>query len=135
MYELKTQKNNADVKKFLEAIEDEQKRKDCLKIHELFTKWTKSEGVMWGTSIVGYGKYSYTNSTKKEYEWFIVGFSPRKAYISLYIMPYLEETQELLKQLGKAKFGKGCINLKKLEDVDIKIVEKLVKLSLKKSKT
>ncbi len=131
-YEIKTKVNNSDVDKFINSITDEQRKIDSIEILEFMRKHTKEEGKMYGTSIVGFGNYSYKTKSYCVGEWFKVGFSPRKNYLSIYIVPYLEEQEELIKDIGKAGIGKSCINVKKLSDINLKILEKLVKISMKK---
>lgn len=130
-YEIKTKINEKDVDKFVESIENEQRRDDSREVLEFLRKHTKEKSKMWGENIVGFGDYHYKTKSGCEGDWFLVGFSPRKNYLSLYISPYLEEKAELIKNIGKAKTGKSCINVKKLSDLNLKTFEKLVKLSMK----
>ena len=134
VYEIKTKKNNANVKDFIDNIPDENKKADCKKLLEMLGKLTKTKPFMYGTSIVGFWNYSYENKNCKG-EWFAVGFSPRKNYISLYFMIQDEETQKnLMKNIGKAKIGKCCVNFKKLADLDTNVIEKLVDKSIETTK-
>lgn len=131
MYELKTKVNDNDVKEFLFSISDEQKKEDSLKILDLFQKHTKDKPKMWGNSIIGFGDYTYTNSTKKEFKWFKTGFSPRKQALTLYVGNFEnEEMKNLLKKLGPYKTGKSCLYITKLEKIDIEILEKIIKFSI-----
>lgn len=132
MAELKTKLNNASVDKFIKRIKDEQTRADCQQIAEIMRKAAKSEPKMWGTSIVGFGKYHYKYASGREGDWFITGFSPRKQSLTLYIMGGFDGQEELLKKLGKHTLGKGCLYIKKLEDVDRKVLKELVNSSVKK---
>jgi Domain of unknown function (DU1801) len=131
MAELKTKVNKASVDKFLKGIKDEQSRDDCYKILEVMKKATKAEPKMWGTSIVGFGDYHYKYASGREGDWFLVGFSPRKQNLTLYLMGGLGAHDELLSNLGKYTTGKGCLYIKKLEDVDMKVLKKLVTDSVK----
>lgn len=131
MAELKTQKNRASVSKFIAAIEDDQKRKDCKMLLKIFREATGKKPVMWGEFIVGYGEYHYVYASKREGDWPVTGFSPRKANISIYIMPGIQKYTSLLKKLGKYKASKGsCLYIKKLDDVDPVVLAKIIKTSV-----
>jgi hypothetical protein len=132
MAELKTKITKASVDKFIKGIKDEQVREDCIKIAEMMQKITKAEPKMWGTSIVGFGDYRYKYASGREGDWFLVGFSPRKQNLTLYLMGGLNEHEELLGNLGKHTTGKGCLYIKKLEDVNMKILKELVTASVKR---
>ena len=132
MAELKTKATNESVDKFLQGITDEKKRADCYQIMEIMKKATKSEPKMWGTSIIGFGDYHYKYASGRENNWFITGFSPRAQNLTLYMMGGFDS--ETLKKLGKYKTGKGCLYINKLEDVDTKVLDKLIATSVKKSK-
>jgi len=132
MSELKTKQNKENVNAFLNTIEDERKRNDSFTILELMKKITGEEPKMWGTSIVGFGKYHYKYASGREGDWFLTGFSPRKQSLTLYIMDYVEKHQPTLDKLGKFKQGKGCLYVKKLEDIDLNVLEELIKNSINK---
>jgi hypothetical protein len=132
MAELKTKLNNASVDKFLKGIKDEQARADCFQIVEIMKKATKAEPKMWGTSIVGFGNYHYKYASGREGDWFVTGLSPRKQNITLYLMGGFDGSEELLAKLGKHSLGKGCLYIKKLEDVNFKVLNKLITTSAKK---
>jgi len=136
VYELKTQINDASVKDFLNTIEDEQKKEDSFKLLDIFTRVSGEEAKMWWSAIIGFGTYSYTNSTWKDYTWMRTGFSPRKAALSLYIMPgyNFENMQELLWKLWKYKAGRSCLSIKKLSDIDMEVLEEIIVLGLKEMK-
>lgn len=134
MAELKTKVNNASVDKFLKNIKDERVREDCYKILDIMKKAAKSEPKMWGKSIIGFGSYHYQYASGREGDWMLTGFSPRKQNLTLYIMPGFEEYDGLMKKLGKHTTGKSCLYIKKLEDVDEKVLKKLVTQSVKKMK-
>jgi len=131
MAELKTKVNKASVDKFLKCIKDEQKREDSFKIVEIMQKATKAEPRMWGTSIIGFGSYHYKYASGREGDWMLVGFSPRKQNLTLYIMSGFDKYNSLLKKLGKHATGKSCLYIKKLEDVDMKVLKELVTKSVK----
>ena len=130
MSELKTTKNDASVEAFLNSVEDETKREDSFKILKLMKKVTKEEPTMWGSSIVGFGSYTYRYSSGKENEWFLTGFSPRKRNLTLYIMDGFESYDSLLGELGKHTTGKSCLYIKQVEDIDMKVLEKIVRDSV-----
>ena len=130
MAELKTKENAASVEKFLNNVADEQRRKDCLRLVEIMKTATKAEPAMWGTSIVGFGRYRYKYESGTKGEWFLVGFAPRKQDLTLYIMSGLERYPALMEKLGKHKTGKSCLYIKKLEDVDLPTLKQLIKQSL-----
>ena len=132
MAELKTKVTRASVDKFLEGIKDEKKREDCYQILKMMRKATKAQPKMWGTSIIGFGDYHYVYASGREGDWFITGFSPRVQNLTLYMMGGFD--QELMKKLGKYKTGKGCLYINKLEDVDTRVLDKLITTSVKKAK-
>jgi hypothetical protein len=126
MAENKTKATQASVDSYLAAIEDESRRKDCEVLAKLMTRATKQQPKMWGTSIVGFGSYHYKYESGREGDSCLTGFSSRKGDISLYLVASVLEKEELLSKLGKHKVGKGCLYLRKLGDVDLKILEQLV---------
>lgn len=126
MAELKTKLNKASVEKFLNSVKDGQKRQDSFKILEMMKKITKEEPKMWGPSIVGFGKYHYKYASGHEGDMCIAGFSPRKEALTIYILPGFEKYDSLMKKLGKFTTGKSCLYIKRLEDVDTKVLEKLI---------
>ena len=132
MAELKTKKTKASVTGFLEKITDEQRRKDCQTVLNLMKQATGEEPKMWGSSIVGFGTYHYRYASGREGDWPIIGFSPRTTDLTLYIMPNLDKFESLLAKLGKYKTGKSCLYIKKLDDVDVPVLEKLITKSVEK---
>ncbi len=130
MAELKTKKNNASVKEFIDSIENEQKRKDYREISKMMQKASGKNPKMWGDSIVGFGEYHYKYESGREGDWMRIGFSPRKQNITLYIMNGFEKYDQLMKKLGKHKTGKSCLYIKRLEDVDREILNKLIEESV-----
>jgi hypothetical protein len=135
MSELKTKVNNASVEKFLNAAADEQARKDCYEILKIMKQVTKAEPKMWGASIVGFGSYHYKGASGREGDWMLTGFSPRKQNLTLYLMHGFNVHKDLLKKLGKYKTSMGCLYIKKLEDVDKKVLKALVAESVKRVKS
>jgi len=127
---LKTQKNDANVDRFLATITDEQKRTDCLSVLKLMKELTGEPAVMWGKAIVGFGSFHYRGKTS-EGDWFHVGFSPRKQNLVLYLHCELEKQTVLLEKLGKHKIGKSCLYLKKLKDTHLPTLKKLIKKAYK----
>jgi len=134
MAELKTKVNKVSVDKFIKSIKDERVREDCYKILDIMQKATKAEPKMWGTSIIGFGSYHYKYASGREGDWMLTGFSPRKQNLTLYIMPGFENYGSLLKDLGKHATGKSCLYIKKLDDVDLKVLKELVTKSVKHMK-
>ncbi|MGC2235447.1 MAG: DUF1801 domain-containing protein [Pyrinomonadaceae bacterium] len=135
MAENKTKENDASVEDFLNKIPNENVRADCLKIADLMSKATDAKPKMWGDSIVGFGKRTMKYSTGRELEWLIIGFSPRKQNLTLYLNIGEGWNQDLLSQLGKHKAGMGCLYIKRLSDVDENVLEKLIKVSAEKAKS
>ena len=130
MSELKTKLNKANVEKFLNSVDNKKRKEDSFRVLELMKKITKKEPEMWGPSIIGFGSYHYKYESGREGDWFITGFSPRKQNLSLYIMSGFGKYNEILSQLGKHKTGKSCPYINKLDDVDLKVLEKLIRESV-----
>ena len=130
MAELKTRPNDGSVDEFLNGIDDDRKREDCLTLVGIMSEATGAEPRMWGDSIVGFGTYHYKYASGREGDWMQVGFSPRKQNLTLYIMSGFGRYEELMKSLGKHSTGKSCLYIKKLEDVDMATLKKLVKESV-----
>lgn len=129
MAEIKTKQTNSDVTEFINAFADtEQKRADSFELLKLMQDFTGFEPKMWGPSIIGFGMYHYKSErSRQEGDWPLVGFSPRKAAISLYVYMGTKEQEQLIKEFGKFKMGKGCIYIKKLADIDLEILKKIMK--------
>ena len=132
MAELKTRPTKFSVTEFVNSIEDKQKRADAKKIVAMMRMATGKRATMWGTSIVGFGVYQYTNSAGKDFEWPITGFSPRKQALTVYIMPGFSHFAALMKKLGKYKTGKSCLYIKRLSDIDEKVLQELIDGSVKR---
>lgn len=132
MAELKTKQNDADVVAFINAFANtEQKRKDSLELLSIMQEFTGFEPKMWGSSIIGFGVYHYkSNRSKQEGDWPLIGFSPRKTAISLYVFTGSKEQEHLLKNLGNYKMGKACIYIKKLSDINQVELKKLMKSTI-----
>jgi hypothetical protein len=126
MAELKTRPTDASVEEFLNKVEDDKKRKDAFDLLEIFKKVTGEEPKMWGDSIVGFGTYTYKYANGKELEWMECGFSPRKQNLTVYIMTGFDGFGEALSKLGKHKTGKSCLYIKRLEDIDQAVLEKMI---------
>ena len=123
---IKTKPTSVSVEDFIDSIADEQKRKDSLVILSIMEKAMKEKPKMWGSSIIGFGDKRYKSpSTDREVDWFVIGFSPRKANLTVYLIDMQRHTDSLAK-LGKHKTGGGCLYINKLKDVDIKILEKII---------
>jgi hypothetical protein len=132
MAELKTKKTEASIDKFLDSIEDRNKREDAYTLLNLLKKCSGSDGKMWGQSIIGFGQERLVYESGRELDWFLIGFSPRKQNIVIYFVGSSFDKSFYLKKLGKHKTGKGCLYINKLEDIDLRIFEEMVRESLKK---
>lgn len=127
---IKTQETNASVDEFLAKVPDEQQRKDSLELIKLMKKATGEKPKLWGTSLIGFGNVRYKSAaTGREVDWFRIGFAPRKANLSLYLTTQLNSKEALLKNLGKHKTGGGCVYIKRLSDVDMKVLTELINTS------
>lgn len=132
MIENKTQETAESVSKFVEEIEDEQKRQDAHRLIQLISEETGYEPKMWGAAIIGFGHYHYKYASGHEGDAAPVGFSPRKAQISIYLsQPDDEKRAEKLTRLGKHKMGKGCLYIKKVTDIDPAVLKELIQDSVK----
>jgi hypothetical protein len=128
---IKTKETGSNVDDFINGIADEQKRKDSFVIVELMEKATKEKPKMWGSSIIGFGNQRFKSpATGREVDWFVIGFSPRKANLSLYLLN-LQVHAAALEKLGKHKTGGGCVYINKLSDVDVKVLTPLIKAAVK----
>jgi len=128
---IKTKQTSSSVEDFINSIADEQKRKDSLTMLKLMEKAMQEKPKMWGSSMIGFGYVRYKSpATGREVDWFKIGFSPRKANLSLHLID-LQRHADALKKLGKHKTGTGCLYINKLEDVDIKILENMIAAAAK----
>jgi hypothetical protein len=131
MAELKTQKTKASVSAFLNAIENDQIRKDSKAVAAMMQKATNAKPALWGTNIVGFGQARFKYATGREFDWMLVAFAPRKNNITLYVMSGFERHDELMAKLGKHSHGKGCLHIKRLSDVHLPTLQKLIDASVK----
>lgn len=120
--------------KFINAIEDEQRRKDCKAIAAIMQKATTAKPSMWGPSIIGFGDFEYADSAKQRHRWFQCGFSPRKQALTLYLMGGYPKDSETAKKLGKFKTGGSCLYIKTLDDVHVPTLRSLIAQSLQRVK-
>lgn len=130
MAELKTRPHDGDVEAFLESVENDTRREDAFEVLALMKRVTGEEPRMWGPSIVGFGSYHYRYESGREGDWFVAGFSPRKQALTLYIMSGFRGHDALLEKLGKHTTGRSCLYVKTLADVDMDVLEELVRRSV-----
>lgn len=126
MYELKTKENDSSVIEFIENVDNPKKREDAYRLLDIFTETTGLPAKMWGPSIIGFGSYHYKYATGHEGNAPLVGFSPRKAKISLYLAPYDPEREALLADFGKYTAGKGCVYINKVADIKVEVLQALI---------
>ena len=128
---IKTQETKESVDAFIEEIDDEQKKADSYEIIKMMKKATRSAPKMWGASLIGFGNRQYVSpNTGREVAWFVIGFSPRKAALTLYLSAAVLSPSGLLKKLGKYKTGKGCLYIKSLQDVDLSVLKSMIETSV-----
>ena len=129
---IKTKETTASVEDFLNSVSDEQKRKDSFAVLEIMKKATGEEPKMWGSSIIGFGNVRYKSpSTDREVDWFKIGFSPRKANLTVYLLN-MQMHADALEKLGKHKTGGGCLYINKLADIDLKVLKAMIETTLKR---
>ncbi len=127
MSELKTQRTNASAEAFVASVENNQRREDALMLLDIFERTTGMKPVMWGESIIGYGQYHYKSErSSQEGDWPLVGFSPRKANLTIYALPSIENYKEHLSKLGKHKTSVACIYINKLSDIDTEVLRQII---------
>ena len=131
MAENKTQPTRRSVTALINGIDDKQKRADAKKIAAMMRKATGARAARWGPSIVGYGRYHYRYESGREGDFMLTGFSPRKQALTVYIIPGFKPFESLMKKLGKYKTGKSCLYIKRLSDVDERVLERLIAESVK----
>ena len=131
MAELKTKQTEASVKDFLNQIPDKERRDDCFAIAKMMEEITGSKPQMWGPSIVGFGKYRYKYATGHAGEWPLAAFSPRKQDLTIYLTMGFHKYDELLGRLGKHRKSKACLYIKRLSDIHVATLKKLIKASVK----
>lgn len=130
MSENKTQATDADVRAFLEAVEHPVRREDGFALLDLFSRITGYQAKMWGPTIIGFGRYHYKYESGREGDFLATGYSPRKANLSIYIMPGYHDYTASLERLGKHKLGKSCLYVNKLADIDMAVLEELIRAGL-----
>ncbi|WP_099361484.1 DUF1801 domain-containing protein [Fredinandcohnia onubensis] len=130
MYELKTKENDASVIEFIESVESPKKKEDAYKLLDFFTETSGYPAKMWGTSIIGFGSYHYKYASGHEGDAPLVGFSPRKAKISLYFATGDTKREELLEKFGKHTTGKACVYINKIVDIDVDVLKELITQSI-----
>ena len=135
MAEPKTKKNEGHVQGFLDSVDDHRRRRDAHTVNEIMRRLSGSEPTMWGTSIVGFGEYSYVNASGKETTWMKIGFAPRKQALTLYIMDGFDDYDALLDRLGPHSTGKACLYIKDLDQIDRDVLEDLISGSLARLST
>ena len=134
MTQRKTSQNEGDVNAFLDAVENPRRRADARQLLDLMQTVTGESPKMWGPSIVGFGKYHFRYASGREGDSLVVGFSPRKQNLVIYIMPGFSDYGELLGKLGKFRTGRSCLYVNKLDDVDLQLLEQLVRESVEEMK-
>ncbi|MFS0864075.1 DUF1801 domain-containing protein [Fredinandcohnia sp. 179-A 10B2 NHS] len=130
MYELKTKENDRSIIEFIEAVDSPKKKEDAYKLLDIFTETTGYPAKMWGTSIIGFGSYHYKYASGHEGDAPLVGFSPRKAKISLYFATGDTQREELLGRFGKHTTGKACVYINKIADIDVEVLKELIQQSV-----
>lgn len=133
--DIKTKQTTASVEDFLSKIDHEQRRKDSIVLVKLMEKIAKQKPKMWGATLIGFGSKRYKGKSGREVDWFLIGFSPRKANLSLYLFMDVKKDAAALEKLGKHKTGMGCVYINKLEDVEMKVLEKMIADAFKVNST
>lgn len=126
----KTKPTNKSVSAFLNSVENQRRKADALVINEMMTRITGEKPTMWGPTMVGFGQYHYKYDSGREGDMFLTGFSPRKANLVLYIMPGYGQFDDVMARLGKFKTGKACLYINKLDDIDLDVLERLIRKSV-----
>jgi len=135
LVEIKTKPTASSVEDFIAKVADEQKRNDSFALLKLMEKASKEKPKMWGASLIGFGNYRFKSpTTGREVDWFKIGFSPRKANLSIYLTVDIQSHASSLKKLGKHKTGKGCLYINKLADIEMKVLEEMINKSLNRNK-
>lgn len=133
--EIKTKPSDANVLDFINSIENEQKRNDSFALMNIMKKASGEDPVLWSNAIIGFGNKRYKSpTTGREVDWLLIGFSPRKANLALYVSIGIQEHSEALKKLGKHKTGVGCLYINKLEEVDLNVLEGIIQDSINRNK-
>lgn len=134
MAEPKTKKHDGSVEAFLESVDNPRRVADARQAMAIMERVTGEKPALWGPSIIGYGSYHYVYESGREGDWMLTGLSPRKQALTLYIMAGFDRYDELMERLGKYRTGKSCLYINKLEDVDLEVLEELVRLSVEHMK-
>ena len=132
--DVKTKVSDASVSKFLASIPDPVQRADCSAVYQIMRNATGMVPKMWGSSIIGFDSYHYIGKSGREGDWFLVGLSPRKQALTLYVLGGWEHDTKLLGELGKHSLGKGCLYIKRLQDVKVPVLKKLIDVSVKRAR-
>jgi hypothetical protein len=130
MAELKTKRTKESVREFIDTIDDEKRREDCVELMKVMGDITKEKPAMWGPSIVGFGTYHYQYESGREGDWFLTGFSPRKGDLTIYILAGFD-FPDIVEKLGKYNTGKSCLYVKRLDDLHMPTLKKLIRESIK----
>lgn len=130
MAELKTKQTGASVEDFLAGVADEARREDCRALVRLMTRVTGAPPRMWGSGMVGFGRYHYKYASGREGDWFLTGFAPRKQDLTLYIMAGFDRYEDLMARLGRHRTGRSCLYVKRLADIDADVLDALVTASV-----
>ena len=137
MAENKTKITKESVPDFIAAVENEEQRKDSKTLLKIFTEVTKEKAALWNNAVIGFGTFHYQSEKSKQAgDWFMTGFSPRKQYITVYIIPGVSKYPGLLKTLGKFKASSGsCLNIKRLSDINMDVLKQLIRESIADMRT
>lgn len=130
MAENKTQENDASVEAFLDSVENKRRQADSRAVHEMMARVSGEPARMWGSAIVGFGRYHYKYDSGREGDYMLTGYSPRKQALTVYIMPGFSQYQDQMARLGKHKTGKSCLYINKVDDIDLDVLEEIIRLSL-----
>jgi hypothetical protein len=131
MAEMKTKPTDHSVEEFLNEVADEERRADCFQVAKIMEEITGEKPKMWGPSIVGFGSYHYKYASGREGDWPVTGFSPRKKDLTLYLMMGFQKHGELMEKLGRHSAAKSCLYIKRLSDIHVPTLKKLIKESVK----
>ena len=131
MAEMKTKPTGESVERFLNKISDEERRADCFQVAKIMEEVTGEKPKMWGPSIIGFGSYHYKYDSGREGDWMVTGFSPRKKDLTLYLMMGFEKHRDLMEKLGKHSSARSCLYIKRLSDIHVPTLKKLIKASVK----
>jgi len=132
MTDVKAAPNDASPAAFVAGLENEVRRRDCKALLTLMKRITGEAARMWGNSIVGFGSYHYRYDSGREGDWFLTGFSPRKRYLTIYIMPGFSRFESIMRRLGRYKLGKSCLYIKSLDDIDQGALRELIERSVRR---